>query len=202
MTDAMRTLVFDVETNGLRMRNAQAHQEPAIIQIAGMLFLGRRPVAHLSCFVLPLNHDRTPATIPDEPFFRQAGLTNDVLAAVGRPLKTALAEFQQLVRASDRIVYHNALFDDPVLRANFLRVAAPQQEYLARPKYCTMQTLTPVMKLPGKRGYKYPSLDEAFRALVEPTGFTGAHDAMVDVDATAQVLFAIEDAGHDLWELK
>jgi hypothetical protein len=35
-------------------------------------------------------------------------------------------------------------------------------------------------------------MDEAYRAYVDTDGFDGAHDAMNDVQATAEVLFAIE----------
>jgi len=65
-----------------------------------------------------------------------------------------------------------------------------------------MKTLEPIMKLPGKYGYKFPTLDEAYRAYVDPMGFEGAHDAMKDVEACAAVLWAIEDNGFPLWTLK
>lgn len=202
MTDPnTRTLCFDTETNGKRGKNPPLSSEPAITQIAAILFWGRRPVAHLSCFVQPLNFDGSPATIPNEEFFIKAGITHATVDAVGRPLKTGLAEFNQMVRSADRIVAHNIQFDDPITRSNYSRVVAPQREYWDRPKYCTMKTLEPVLKLPGKYGYKFPTLDESYRALVDPMGFEGAHDAMVDVQACAAVLWAIEDKGYPLWQL-
>lgn len=211
MTD-VRTLIFDTETNGKRPkgRDASLSLEPAVTQIAAILFRGRRPVAHLSTFVHPLNFDGTPATIPDEEFFIKSGITQDTVDAVGRPLKTGLAEFNQMVKVADRIAAHNIQFDDPVVRSNYSRVAAPQRDYWDTPKFCTMKTLEPVLKLPGKYGFKFPTLDESYRSLVDPMGFEGAHDAMVDVVACAKVLFAIEDAieagderfmGHPLWKL-
>ena len=202
MTD-LRTLVFDTETNGKRAKekNPPMSSEPAITQIAAILFWGRRPVAHLSCFVQPLNYNGTQAEIPNEEFFIKSGITQATVDAVGRTLKTGLAEFNQMVRAADRVVAHNIQFDDPITRSNYSRVVAPQQEYWDRPKYCTMKTLEPVLKLPGKYGYKFPTLDESYRALVDPLGFAGAHDAMVDVQACAAVLWAIEDKGYPLWQL-
>jgi DNA polymerase III epsilon subunit-like protein len=211
MTD-IRTLIFDTETNGKRAKekNPPLGSEPAITQIAAILFWGRRPVAHLSCFVRPLNFDGTPAVIPIEQFFIDAGITQDTVDAVGRPLKTGLAEFNQMVKSADRVVAHNIQFDDPITRSNYCRVTAPQRDYWDTPKFCTMKTLEPVLKLPGKYGFKYPTLDESYRALVDPMGFSGAHDAMVDVQACASVLWAIEDKiaegdprfnGHKLWQL-
>ena len=200
MTD-LRTLVFDTETDGKRPKRAELRDEPAITQIAAILFWGRRPVAHLSTFVQPLQFNGEPAEIPTEKFFIDAGITQETVDAVGRPLRTALAEFNQMVKLADRIVAHNIGFDDPITRSNYARVAAPQQEYWARDKFCTMRTLEPVLKLPGKYGYKYPTLDECYRALVDPMGFEGAHDAMVDVQACAEVLWAIEDKGIELWKM-
>ena len=222
MTD-IRTLVFDTETNGKRPKRASPQQEPAITQIAAILFEGRRPVAHLSCFVHPLRFNGDPAPVPDPElsptgtleqkdydFFASSGITEERIALVGRPLKTGLAEFNQMIKVADRLVAHNMQFDDPITRSNYARIAAPQREYWDTPKYCTMKTLEPVLKLPGKYGFKFPTLDESYRALVDPMGFEGAHDAMVDVEACAKVLFAIEDliedgderfTGHPLWQL-
>jgi len=199
----LRTLVFDTETNGKRPRgkNNPLSSEPAITQIAGILYLGRRPVAHLSCFVEPLDGKGQPAAIPTEQFFIDSGITQETVDAVGRPLKTGLAEFNQMVKVADRIIAHNIQFDDPITRGNYSRIAAPQREYWDTPKFCTMKTLEPILKLPGKYGYKFPSLDESYRALVDPMGFEGAHDAMKDVEACAAVLWACEEKGYDLWQL-
>lgn len=202
MTDPnIRTLVWDTETNGQRQKNSTLLNEPAITQIAGILYQGRRPVAHLSCFVQPLDGRGNPAAIPTEKFFIDAGITQETVDAVGRPLKTGLAEFNQMVRVADRMVAHNIQFDDPVTRGNYTRIAAPQREYWDTEKFCTMKTLEPILKLPGKFGYKFPTLDESYRALVDPMGFVGAHDAMADVEAAAAVLWACEDKGYDLWKL-
>ena len=67
-----------------------------------------------------------------------------------------------------------------------------------------MMSLVDELKIPGRFGkqYKWPSLDESYRALVNPEGFTGAHDAMVDVMACAEVLWAAEDRGVNLWQMK
>lgn len=210
MADELRTLIFDTETNGKRPKRAQLADEPAITQIAAILYLGRRPIAHLSAFVQPLNFNGTPATIPTEQFFIDSGITQETVDAGGVALKVGLAMFNQMVKNADRIVAHNIQFDDPITRSNYSRIAAPQREYWDTPKFCTMKTLEPVLKLPGKYGYKFPTLDESYRALVDPMGFEGAHDAMVDVEACAAVLFAIEDKiaegdsrfdGCNLWQL-
>ncbi len=205
----LKTLVYDTETNGKRKKPPRRDNEPAITQIAAILFLGRRPVAHLSTFVIPQNYDTTPATIPTDQFFIDNGITQDVVDAAGMPLKIALAMFNNLVKRADRMVAHNMEFDYPITESNYTRVAAPQDHIKAIDKFCTMQSLTDVMKLPSPYGHKFPSLDEAYRAFIDPMGFEGAHDAMNDVIACTKLLWAIEDAiadndprfvGRSLWK--
>lgn len=198
----MRTLIFDTETNGMRPKGKpQLAEEPYLVQLAAVLFQDRRPVGHMSCFCVPeFRGERAP--IPKEKFFIDSGITDEIVDAVGLPYKVALGMLNNLVRQSDRIIAHNILFDDPIVRAAYSRVAAPQEQWWETPKFCTMKTLEPVLKLPGKYGYKFPSLDESYRALVDRDGFDGAHDAMVDVEACAKVLWAIEDKGLELWRLK
>ena len=206
-------LVFDTETNGKRPkgRNNPLTSEPALVQIAAVLFDDdRRPVGHVSCFMQPLDGQGKPAEIPTEKFFLDSGITQDVVDRCGTTYQVGLGMFNNLVKRADAIVAHNMQFDDPIIRAAYSRIAAPQQVYWDTKKLCTMKTLEPILKLPGKYGFKFPTLDESYRALVDPTGFEGAHDAMVDVQACAEVLWAIEDKiaegderfeGHSLWQL-
>jgi len=202
MTD-VTTLVFDTETNGMRPKgkNVPLTQEPSLVQIAAILYWGRRPVAHCSYFMEPLDAHGGVATIPTEKFFIDSGITQETVDRAGTTYKVGVAAFNNMVKKADRIVAHNMGFDDPIMRAAYSRIAAPQQAYWETPKFCTMKTLEPVLQLPGKYGFKFPTLDESYRALVDPMGFEGAHDAMVDVEACAAVLWAIEDAGHNLWRL-
>ena len=198
------TFVGDTETDGKRPRgrNNPLSSEPYMTQVAGILYQGRREVGHFSCFTKPVD----PSTgaqreVPKEEFFINAGITDDVINTVGMPYKVALAMWNQFIKVTDRVVFHNVQFDDPIVRAAYSRIAAPQRSWWDTPKFCTMKTLEPIMKLPGKYGYKYPTLDEAYRAYVDPMGFDGAHDAMVDVRAAADVLWACEDNNFPLWKL-
>ena len=196
----MKTLIFDTETTGLPSRNMRELSEaPYVIQLAAILYEDRNDVASMCAYTIPECRGEI-EPIPKEKFFIENGLTDELIVNNGLSYRVALPFFNNLVRQADRIVAHNIDFDDVLIKAAYSRIAAPQDTYRSKFLGCTMKSLTDVLKLPGKRGYKWPSLDESYRALVNPDGFQGAHDALVDVRACASILWAMEDRNIELYE--
>ena len=109
--------------------------------------------------------------------------------------------FNQILRRAHRLVAHNMAFDAPRMTDQYRRLGVVSELFESIPKFCTMESLTDVMKLPAKfpGKYKWPNLAEAYAAYVDPAGFTDAHDAMADVQACARVLHAIEDNAFPLY---
>jgi len=191
----MITLVYDTETTGLPPKGSTSLDAmPYIVQLAAILYNGRKPVAHFSTYIEPAHKGKGRET-PDEKFFIDAGLTKADMLPTRMPLELSLMMFNHFLKLADRTVAHNARFDKGRLEDSYTRlfntIPVP---WTTTPHYCTMLTLEPILKLPAKwgKGYKWPNLDEAYRAYVDPNGFSGAHDAMIDVTACADVLFAIE----------
>jgi len=197
----MLTLVFDTETTGKADFKAaklnRLHCQPYIVQLGAILYEDQQVVAELNLIVDP-SYKGTRVEVPQEAIDVH-GISNEMIEAASFDHKVVIPMFNQLVRKADRLVAHNMQFDLLMARSMFTRIAASHDTLLGVPKVCTMLSAKPVLKLPGKYGdYKWPSLDEAYRTLVDADGFEGAHDAMVDVRAAAAVLFALEDAGHPL----
>lgn len=197
----MLTLVFDTETTGLPPRgNKSLTKMPYIIQLAAVLFKDQRPVGHLSCMVDPT----TPmgrGVIPQEKFWVDNKLTTSDISDCWLPTELAFKMFDQYLRLADRTVAHNSKFDEARIEDTFERLGVSSVHWEDTPKFCTMNSLTNHLKIPGpswSNDYKWPNLEEAYRALVDPYGFEDAHDAMADVQACAKVLFAIEDLGLPL----
>ena len=72
-------------------------------------------------------------------------------------------------------IAHNLEFDEKVLGAEYLRAGLPDP--LARmDRLCTMRASTDHCKLPGRRGYKWPTLEELHRHLFDEP-IEGSHDA-------------------------
>ena len=90
----------------------------------------------------------------------------------------------------NKLVIHNSDFDMRFLRAEMKRCNV---EVSPKDIFCTMKHFTPICKLPGKRGYKWPKLAELMEYLkIEPeialtvakefygSGDIGFHDARFD----------------------
>lgn len=193
----MRTLVFDTETSGMVVRGGSLDEQPNLVQVAGVLFDEQRPVGHVSYIV------RQTEEIP-EGATRVHGINNDLADRVGVPLSIALPAFHHLMKRADRLVAHNADFDELVMRAAYYREGqdgpdSALKDFDSVPKFCIMKSAESICKLPGRYGrkYKWPNLQEAHKHFLGE-GFDDAHDAMVDVLACARVLFKLEDNGHAL----
>lgn len=205
----MNTLVFDTETTGIGPEKfIDLASEPFMVQFAAMLFEGRRPVATYASFTLPMDENLAYNSIPTSGFFIRHGFTNKRVKEFGRSYEEVLAEFHSMMARADRIIAHNLVFDERILEATYRRISTGTrgqqsnmrpytQTYRKLPRFCTMRSLTDVLKIPGPYGNKWPTLEEAYKALVDPKGFTG-HDALNDVRATAAVLWAMEEKGLNL----
>jgi len=102
--------------------------------------------------------------------------------------------FQNFLKKSDMIIAHNLNFDRRVMLTAYNRENVDPNELVNKKSYCTMVESTNILKLPPKAGfsgYKWPTLQEAYCHLVDSSGFSGAHDAQVDVDALISVFRAM-----------
>ena len=199
----MLTLVFDTETTGTPPKNFNAPLEqcPWVIQLAAVVFNGRKAVSHFNAYVQP-EFGEAKGTIPQEKFWIENNLTYAEIMPTALRLPVAMKVFQNLLRGVDRIVAHNFNFDRKLIDYSFRRLEGGAFKW-DLPCVCTMMSAMPVVAIPSRfpkphEPYKWPTLDESYRKLVSPEGFSGAHDALADVMACAQVLFSLEDAGHPL----
>ena len=186
----MLTLIFDTETNGVIKRNTDFKMHlPDICQLAAKLVRGKQIIAQYSTYLSPERRDGRYVTVPTEKFFLDNNMSTENLNSYGVESTSAMATFEEMWLMSDRVACHNAAFDLPLAlrEAECVDIFLPQ-----RPVLCTMETLTPIMNLPGKFGKpKWPRLDESYEMYVNAAGFEGAHDAMADVTATHELIQAL-----------
>lgn len=175
-------LVFDTETTGFPGGEVQAH----IMQLAAVLVCGEtlRELDFLCAYLqLPAGavvHPKAAAV---------TGLTADLVNREGRPPAEVWRDFSALVGRAGAVVGHNIEFDLKMCR-EFVAVHGGDNPVAALPAHCTMKLMTPHCQIPGKwRGsYKWPTCAEAYRFITCGGSFAGAHDALADVRATAEIL--------------
>ena len=125
--------------------------------------------------------------------FQLHGISTEHATAHGVPLRPVLDRFRSAVEQAKVIVAHNANFDSNVVGAEFIR-AGLGNAFEHRPLRCTMKESTNFCRLPGNRGYKWPSLGELHKILFgEP--FASAHDAAADCLACMRCFFALKSRG-------
>lgn len=106
------------------------------------------------------------------------GISTAYAAEHGVPLRPVLEGFAAAVRQAEQLVAHNIDFDASVVGAEFLR-AGLENLLPKKRRRCTMKETTDYCRLPGRRGYKWPTLTELHEHLFgEP--FAGAHSATAD----------------------
>ena len=191
----MISLIFDTETTGMVLwKEGHEHpDQPGLVELAFELYNHERgePMTYFSSVINP----GMPVT---EGASNVHGLTDEVIKKVGIPAKPALFFLIAALNIADRVVAHNLSFDKKVIHAALHQCGLNNTRLDSLPGHCTMHASTPILKLPSQRtGFKWPKLDEAYRFLVDPDGFEGAHRAYVDVVACRKVMLALESYGEE-----
>jgi DNA polymerase III epsilon subunit-like protein len=104
-----------------------------------------------------------------------------------------LQDFQSLINQAEYLVAHNMSFDEKIVGAEFLRNRMPDGTSTKK-KICTMQSTTNFCAIEGPYGYKWPKLSELHYKLFG-TGFEEAHNAAVDINATAKCFWELKRLG-------
>lgn len=185
-------LFFDVETNG-KAKNFNApvtdlDNWPRVTQLAWQLHtLDGHVNAQSVKLIKPDGW-----TIPTEQFFIDNGMSTERCEAEGVGAIDAFVPFMFAVVRADVIVAHNIAFDYPVMAAEILRYGIKADREHKPRKFCTMKATTDICKLPGKYGYKWPSLIELHQYCFGKP-FDKAHDAMGDVQAMVDCFYHLRN---------
>lgn len=179
-----KILFFDTETTGLVNHKLPGSDpcQPHLVQLGAILTIGREQIHKVSITV------NNGVPIPERAS-QVHGITEEKASMIGMSPVAGCSIFYNMAKLADVFVMHNASFDMRVLQAAFCRVDRCY-DFWQVPTVCTMKDLTPILKIPGRFGYKWPTLMEAYKALVDENGFEDAHDALADISATYDVFWA------------
>ncbi len=185
-------LFFDTETTGLPNRWGAPVEDvenwPRLVQIAWLMFeeSGKKTgegnvIIRPDGFIIPLDSSRI------------HGITTERALADGIPIRQALETFRDVIKETNYLVAHNIDFDEKIIGAEFIR-AEMQHDFQKKKKICTMKSSVDFCAIPSSRGFKWPQLNELHMKLFgEP--FKDAHDASVDIAATAKCFWELRKRG-------
>lgn len=188
----MDLLFFDCETCGLP-KDYKAPVEaldnwPRIVSLAWLAYEDEKLVSEVCYITKPFGW-----TIPAEAI-KVHNITNEMANDEGVEIERICEAFRKRAQLSDLLVAHNYSFDSRVVAAELLRCG--HSGILQNiPWICTMHASTNFVGIPNKwGGCKWPKLSELYEKLFE-TQFSGAHDALADVRATAKCFFELQKRG-------
>jgi DNA polymerase III epsilon subunit-like protein len=118
------------------------------------------------------------------------GITTERAINEGHDLQTVLNAFREAMIQSEYLVAHNISFDEKIVGVEFMRKKIARIEKKL-PRIDTMTLATDFCAIPGKYGFKWPNLTELHIKLFQ-TDFSGAHDALADVEACAKCYFELK----------
>lgn len=182
-------IFFDTETNGLpknyKAPLTDSANWPRLVQLAWLVY--DEAGNHLwgaSHIIKPEGWTVDPAAS------KIHRITHERAVAEGKPLGATLEAFYADAEGV-MAVAHNVDFDKAIIGAERARVARIADAWPnPRTFYCTMKNTTNICKLPGRYGFKWPTLTELHKHLFGE-GFAEAHDAMVDVQALAKCFWEL-----------
>lgn len=185
-------LVFDTETTGLPLSRKAAISDvdnwPRIVQIAWEAFdsVDRKIDSH-AYFIRPDGF-----TIP-EGAVRVHGISTSMAAECGLPVAEVLGVFAQMLSQTEVLIGHNLRFDTDVLGAEFHRLGLGDP-FRGKTHSCTMLATTRFCGLPGRYGFKWPTLPELHSKLFETT-VKESHEAAADVATCSKCFFELKRRG-------
>jgi DNA polymerase III epsilon subunit-like protein len=185
-------LVFDTEATGLPRNFYASIQDttnwPRVVQLAWQTFDTQGTLLSTHNYIIKPEGFTIPARAAEI-----HGITTDRALLEGKPLLTVLNELNEALRTATLLVAHNVRFDLYVLGAEMARASLPTRLF-DMPNLCTQMSSTHYCRLPGKYGFKWPTLNELHLKLFgEPVA--NAHDALGDVQATARAFFKLREIG-------
>lgn len=195
---ATTALIFDTETTGMMDRTKHISDQPELVQLGIILVdtVDWKKRLQVSLLVQQVSQSVDPQA------FRVHGISDQHRQQYGVPLKTALSVLEAASAKADCLVAHNMSFDRHILQSSFYRAEKETRMWDDLPQICTMEECTPILRLPAKWGYKWPSLEESYNHFTknrqgnedETTGIENAHDALADAEACLVVLRGLIDS--------
>ncbi|MCW5521122.1 3'-5' exonuclease [Aureitalea sp. L0-47] len=185
-------LFFDTETTGLpnnwKAPVTDLNNWPRMVQLAYLLYDDSGNLHERGDFIVKPDGYK----IPSESSIIH-GISHERAVEEGTPINHVLSRFNEQMIRSNYLVAHNMAFDEKIVGAELLR-SGMNNIVDQKSRICTMKATTNFCAIPGYYGYKWPKLSELHYKLFG-TDFEEAHNAAVDIEATARCFWELKNIG-------
>ncbi len=185
-------LFFDTETTGLP-KNYKApvtdtNNWPRMVQLAWHIYNKDGIMIESSDYIIKPEGYIIPKEVS-----KLHGISTERAISEGHELQLVLEQFNDKISKTEFLVAHNMAFDEKIVGAEFVRKNI-ESKILKKKRICTMQASVDYCQIPGNYGYKWPKLSELHKILFGKD-FTDAHNASVDIAATARCFWKLKELG-------
>lgn len=190
-------LFFDTECNGLpQFYDVDVHMTnnwPNVIQLAWIVTDEQGNVLKRKSHIITPNGFEINDNVAN-----LTGITTTRAMRESIELTTALSDFMSDVNNAQLLIGHNIDFDMKVVGCELYRNDMDYENLLSKKTLCTMKRSTYFCAIPSSNSryndYKWPRLEELYHKLFG-CSFSGAHDALADVEATMKCYFELKMKG-------
>lgn len=184
-------LIFDSSANG-KPKSYKAPLDdlfnwPRLLHLSWII-LGKdlKPINDYDCLIKPKGYNASDDAL------KLHHITAVDLEAKGHDINDVLTQFSESLNMCQYVFAHNLNYNEGIVGSEYYR-ASKASPLIAADKYCLMHEGTYYCKLPGKRGYKWPSLQE-MHTIVFKQGYTPSSNARADVIAATRCFIALKRA--------
>lgn len=185
-------LFFDTETTGLPINwkapVGKLDNWPRIVEIAWILTDKTGNELEVETNILKPDGFKIPADA-----IQIHGITNEIANEKGQDRVIVLKRFASMLDKAQVLIAHNIDFDKKVVHAEFMRHNIKSTIHKID-KLCTKELTTDYCRLPGRYGYKWPSLEELYKQVFD-TVLSSSHSAFGDVKACKDCFFELINRG-------
>lgn len=184
-------LLFDSSANG-RPRSYKAPLDdssawPKLLHLSWIILdKDLKPIEDFDFVIKPEGFSPTDAALKSHHIDREKIMESE------HALLDVLNKFKESVNKCEYVFAHNLKYNEGIVGSEYYRksIASP---LIAADSYCLMHEATYFCKLKGKRGYKWPSLQE-MHSIIFNQGYTPPNHARADVIAAARSFIYLKKA--------
>ncbi len=192
-------LILDASANG-RPKSYKAplddtYNWPRLMHLSWIILdQDLKPVEDNDMLIQPQGYTPTPSAL------KSHHLEEDTLRNSTHTIEETLDVLAGSIGSADYVLAHNLQYNEGIIGSEYYRLSK-SSPLISAEKYCLMQEATYFCKLRGKRGYKWPSLQE-MHTIMFKQGYTPAGHARADAIAASRCFIYLMKAGalEDLFE--